>query len=82
MNSETRGEFDTMATESAIEIGPGSRVYLRACRTGEPGTVIRTERGKLTVYWGDLDFWSRHRPEALEVVATQTGEAASSRSEA
>jgi hypothetical protein len=49
-------------------IQPGDKVFLRACRTGEPGTVIRQERGKLTVYWRDMDYWSRHRPESLELV--------------
>jgi hypothetical protein len=44
----------------------GAKVFLRACRVGKPGTVIREQRGKLTVYWPDLDYWSRHRPEALE----------------
>ena len=52
-------------------ISLGARVYLRACRAGEPGTVIREERGKLVVYWRDLDYWSRHLPEALEP-ATET----------
>lgn len=28
-------------------IEPGDKVYLRACLAGEPGTVIREERGKL-----------------------------------
>jgi hypothetical protein len=46
-------------------IAPGDKVYLRACQVGQPGTVIRTERGKLTVYWGDMDFWSRHKPDSL-----------------
>ena len=44
----------------------GTKVFLRACRAGEPGTVIREDRGKLVVYWRDLDYWSGHRPEALE----------------
>lgn len=48
----------------------GSRVFLRACRgAGEPGTVIRCERGRLAVYWRDLDYWSRHQPESLEPAA-------------
>jgi hypothetical protein len=46
----------------------GDSVYLRACRgAGEPGTVVRAERGRLVVYWADMDYWSRHRPEALEI---------------
>jgi hypothetical protein len=61
-------------------IGLGDKVRLRACHdSGQPGTVIRFERGKLTVYWGDMDYWSKHRPEALELVearAVDTREAA------
>ena len=53
----------------------GSRVYLRACRAGEPGTVIRAERGKLTVYWRDMDYWSKHCPESLELVEAQSTDA-------
>ncbi len=48
-------------------IGLGDKVRLRACRAGEPGTVIRAERGKFTVYWRDLDYWSKHRPDSLEL---------------
>jgi hypothetical protein len=50
-------------------IEPGDKVFLRACGAGEPGTVIRQERAKLTVYWADLEYWSKHLPEALEIVA-------------
>lgn len=46
--------------------GTGDKVFLKACRAGEPGTVIRAERGKMVVYWRDMDYWSRHRPESLE----------------
>jgi len=45
----------------------GAKVRLRACRAGEPGTVIRAERGKLTVFWPDMDFWSRHSAASLEL---------------
>ena len=51
----------------ASPLNVGARVHLRACRAGEPGTVIRAERGKLVVFWSDLDYWSRHKPEALEL---------------
>ena len=51
-------------------IGPGDRVFLRACRNaGQPGTVIRPERDKLVVHWKDMDFWSEHRAESLELAA-------------
>jgi hypothetical protein len=49
----------------------GDRVFLRACRAGEPGTVIRQERGKLVVHWQDLNMEGRHRPEALELAKEQ-----------
>ncbi len=55
-------------------IQPGDKVFLRACRTGEPGTVIRQERGKLTVYWRDMDYWSKHHPESLEIAVAGTME--------
>jgi hypothetical protein len=54
-------------------IALGCRGHLKACRTGEPGTVIREERGKLTIYWADLDFWSRHQPESLDLAGAPAG---------
>ncbi|MGO9326174.1 MAG: hypothetical protein ACLP07_16590 [Terracidiphilus sp.] len=63
---------------SAIDpgiIAVGTKVYLKACRAGEPGTVVRVERGKLVVYWRDLDYWSRHRLESLELAKEETAEA-------
>jgi hypothetical protein len=65
----------------SAEIQPGERIYLRAARFGQPGTVIRQQRGKLTVYWPDMDFWSRHRPEALEQAEGATTEAGRRQSE-
>lgn len=50
----------------------GAQVFLRACRAGEPGTVIREERGKYVVYWRDMDFWSRHKAESLEVAGAKS----------
>lgn len=58
-----------------VRIAVGNRVYLRGCRAGESGTVIKIERGKLVVFWADLDFWSRHRPESL-VIAGEEANAA------
>jgi len=47
----------------------GDRVYLRACfGAGEPGTVVREERGRVVVDWADVDYWSRHQREAVEIV--------------
>jgi len=59
-------------------IGIGAWVYLKACRgAGEPGTVIREERGKWVVHWADLNLSSRHREESLEIAVlfhSQQGE--------
>lgn len=57
-----------------MTIAGGAKVFLRACRAGEPGTVIREQRGKLTVYWPDLDFWSKHTEEALETAEPANAE--------
>jgi hypothetical protein len=53
---------------AAEQFAVGAKVYLRAGRNaGEPGTVIRVERGRMVIFWADLDYWSRHRPESLEL---------------
>ena len=46
----------------------GSKVYLKVCRHGEPGTVIRRERARLVVLWSDLDYIARHPEDSLEEV--------------
>jgi hypothetical protein len=45
----------------------GEAVYLRGARYGQPGRVLRIERGKLAVLWADLgpSYIGRHRPESL-----------------
>jgi hypothetical protein len=56
-------------------IGLGDKVFLKACRVGIPGVVIRSGR-KLTVYWNDLDHWSKHHPDSLmlaEVAGDSSG---------
>jgi hypothetical protein len=45
----------------------GSKVYLKVCRSGEPGTVIRRERARLVVLWSDLDYIARHPEDSLEM---------------
>jgi hypothetical protein len=50
----------------------GAKVLLRACAVGEPGTVLRVERGKLVVLWHDLDHLARHGPESLMLTAAVT----------
>ena len=49
----------------------GDKVFLRGAKFGAPGTAIRFDHGKLTVYWHDMDFFSRHRPETLELAEPQ-----------
>ena len=51
----------------------GSRVLLRSCPYGQPGTVLRIERRKVVVYWRDLDFLSRHSPELLILAVADNG---------
>jgi hypothetical protein len=43
----------------------GTKVFLHGSPHGEPGTVIRMERGRAVVLWSDLDFIARHRPASL-----------------
>jgi hypothetical protein len=45
----------------------GDRVFLRGCPVGQPGTVLRLERGKLAVLWADLgpSYIGRHNPASL-----------------
>jgi hypothetical protein len=46
-------------------IAVGSKVYLRGCAYGQPGTVVRIERNRAVVLWHDLDYLARHSPESL-----------------
>lgn len=52
----------------------GAKVLLRHCAFGEPGTVLRIERGKLVVHWHDLDCLARHSPESLMLAAERVTE--------
>lgn len=45
----------------------GSKVHLKACRYGQPGTVIRRERKRVVVLWPDLDYIARHPEQSLEL---------------
>lgn len=47
-------------------IAIGSRVFLRGCAFGQPGTVVRIERTRAVVLWGDLDFLARHPLASLK----------------
>ena len=56
------------------EIQGGSKVYLRGCRVGKPGTVIGFHRGRVRVYWHSLDFVSCHRAASLLAVESESNE--------
>jgi hypothetical protein len=43
----------------------GTKVLLRVCPYGQPGTVLRVERNRAVVLWHDLDYLARHQPESL-----------------
>lgn len=59
MNTQTIEKAD------APTIDIGSRVRLKGCSDGRPGTAIKVERRRLVVFWHDLDFLSRHHPDSL-----------------
>jgi hypothetical protein len=48
---------------STLEIG--TKVLLKVCPHGQPGTVIRIERSRAVVFWHDLNYLARHQPESL-----------------
>jgi hypothetical protein len=53
----------------------GSEVRLRSCPdSGTPGTAMRLERDRWTVYWPDLAFTGRH-PESSLMEAELSDEA-------
>jgi len=53
----------------------GDKVRLRACHdSGAPGTIVRFERGRAVCFWPDLNYWSRHRPDSLELDQPQSME--------
>jgi len=54
-----------MTTTTPVrQFSVGSKVYLRGARFGQPGTVVKLGK-RLTVYWHDLDFLSKHSPASL-----------------
>jgi hypothetical protein len=53
----------------------GDRVYLRGARFGLPGTILRLERRRAVVWWGDMKHISRHRPVTLMLAETQSSNA-------
>jgi hypothetical protein len=61
-----------MRDASVSGIYPGAKVYLRTCLVGQPGTVLREERGRLVVDWCDLKFVGRHSAASLIRVTEAT----------
>jgi hypothetical protein len=64
-------------SDSAEVFAVGGRVFLRGCPVGQPGTVLRLERGKLAVLWADLgpSYIGRHNPASLMEAEPQKVEA-------
>ena len=52
----------------------GTKVRLKMCPHGEPGTVLRMERNRAVVLWHDLDYLARHQPASLVEVAAESPE--------
>lgn len=57
-------------TTMPAQLSVGSKVHLRGARFDQPGTVVKMGK-RLTVYWRDLDFLSKHQPESLILAREQ-----------
>jgi hypothetical protein len=68
------GSLRVSASSNGLPFALGAKVRLRHCAFGEPGTVLRIERCKLSVFWHDLDFLGRHSPESLMLAAERMTE--------
>jgi hypothetical protein len=53
-------------------IAVGAKVFLKGCRYGAPGTVLRIERNRAVILWPDLDYLARHSLVSL-MPAEETG---------
>jgi len=62
----------TSARPAAAPIRVGDRVYLRGAAHGEPGRVLRIERGRLAILWPDISpsYITRHKIESLVLAET------------
>ncbi|MGB8481734.1 MAG: hypothetical protein WCE63_23270 [Acidobacteriaceae bacterium] len=58
-----------------------SRVLLKSCPHGEPGTVIGFDRGKILACFRDLDLTGRHTPDRLLLVEGSAAENANSKTD-
>lgn len=50
-----------------------SRVLLKSCPHGAPGRVIGHSRGKVVVFFADLNLTGAHSPESLILAVTDNG---------
>ncbi len=77
-------DFDTVEPTPVAQTGQreadsalivGSKVYLKGAPFGEPGRVVRIERGKLAVLWADLgpSYIGRHSPDSLMLAESKAG---------
>lgn len=53
----------------------GQNVYLRGCRVGMPGRVLKVSRDKATVLWVDLDYLAHHACNSLIAAEVSAKEA-------
>jgi len=60
--------------EAAGTFAIGQGVFLKGCPFGVAGKVLRHERGKVVIYWRDLDHISRHRQITLMRAESETGD--------
>jgi hypothetical protein len=87
MTIQSQLDFDDQMPITAAQDAPGrdgdtlsvgQHVFLRGAPFGEPGRILRIERGKLAVLWADLgpSYIGRHRPDSLMLAEVPTkGEA-------
>jgi hypothetical protein len=54
-------------------IAVGSKVFLKGCAYGQPGTVVRIERNRAVILWTDLDYLGRHSLESLMLAPEKDG---------
>jgi hypothetical protein len=54
-------------------IAVGSKVFLKGCPFGEPGTVVRLERNRAVILWPKIDYIGRHSPESLMLAPEKGG---------
>jgi hypothetical protein len=50
-----------------------SRVFLKCCPHGQPGTVVRLQRNRAEILWADLDFLGRHQLASLMLAPEKGG---------